>query len=451
MVRRLSLVVTLGSLAYGLVPRASWPTSGPMPQYAGTVTKLFAAQAGVLAVLLLVVALQRHRCKGAFLAGFGTPVVGSLALGVAAAFSAGVSYRVADFLDGSAVPSPASFGVQPELQRLEPPVSYQWAAFGFVVMVLVLLCTVAWLQLVTRPSLRRRARHETDEDYPGGRERDPRRAARLDNAVANAKLSDHVSRLFGVSWFVLATAGTVVIGLALVDIRPVQFAPSGSQAATVLSIVSNAGTYLISLSVLGLIFLGVQTYRNPRVRRTVGIIWDLGTFWPRSTHPLAPPCYAERVVPELVHRADWLATEQGGLVLSGHSQGTVLVAATILQLSPEAKRHTALITYGSPLCRLYMRAFPNYFNEKVMQDIGAAVQGGLGEERWVNLWRRTDPIGGAVGIGDRRLADPSSFDALPGDQIAPAVAAHGGYQLTPEFNQAMDDLVGLLRPDLHPT
>jgi hypothetical protein len=442
--RRLALLVTLASLAYGLLPRASWPTSGPMPQYAGTVTKLFAVQVAILALLLLVVAFQRHRCKGAFLAGFGMPVVGSMALGVAAAFSAGISYRVADFLDGSAVPSPAGLASAPEAQRLEPPVSYQWAAFGFVVMVLMLILAVLWITLVTKPWLRRRARPETDDDYPGGRQRDPYRAAQLDNAVANSRLSDHVSGVFGFFWLVLATAGAVATGAALANIGPVQLAPDGSQAATVLSIVSNAGTYLISLSVLGLIFLGIQTYRNPRVRRTVGIIWDLGTFWPRAAHPLAPPCYAERVVPELVHRAEWLATQQGGLVLSGHSQGTVLVAATILQMPPAAKQRTALLTYGSPLCRLYMRAFPNYFNEKVMYDIGAAVAGPRGQERWVNLWRRTDPIGGAIGIGDRRLADPSSFDPLPGDRIAPAAQAHSGYQLTPQFNQAMDDLVGLL-------
>jgi acetyl esterase/lipase len=202
--------------------------------------------------------------------------------------------------------------------------------------------------------------------------------------------------------------------------------------------------------VLGLVLLGIQTYRNPRVRRTVGVVWDLATFWPRAAHPLAPPCYSERVVPELVHRGTWLAKEQNGLVVSGHSQGSVLAAATVLQLPPEARARTALITYGSPLCRLYMRAFPNYFNEKVINDISAAVADSRGRERWINLWRRTDPIGGAVGLGDRRLADPISFDQLPGDRIPPAPQAHGGYQLTPQFGQAMDDLVGLLRESTTP-
>jgi hypothetical protein len=323
-------------------------------------------------------------------------------------------------------------------------VSYQWAAFGFVVMLLVLVLAVLWITLVTKPALRRRARPDTDDDYPGGRAQGPRRAEALDTAVANSRLSDHVSRVLGFAWIVLAVAGGAATGLALFGTGPVQLAKSGSVAAQIMSIVTNAGTYLISLSVLGLVFVGIQTYRNPRVRRTVGIIWDLSTFWPRAVHPLAPPCYAERVVPELTHRAEWLATTQGGLVLSGHSQGSVLVAATVLQLSPEARQRTSLLTYGSPLCRLYMRAFPNYFNEKVMNDIGAAVAGPRGQERWVNLWRRTDPIGGAIGIGDRRLADPSSFEPLPGDRLPPAVQAHGGYQLTPQFNQAMDDLVALL-------
>ncbi len=441
----ISLVVTALCLAYAVVPRAPWPTAGPLPYYADTVTILFAGQAGLLGLLVLVVLFQRHRCKGALFAGFAGPVVASLGLGLGAAISAGASYRVADYLDGSAVPSPAQFGARPETQGLQPPVSYQWAAVGFVAMVLIVLVAAIWLRFVTRPALARHARAETDQDYPGGRQRDKARARAIDKATANARLTDHVSRTSAVAWVLVAGMGLIATTLAVLHKGPVQLFASGSAAAYAVSIVANVGTYLISLSLLLLVVLGIQTYRNPRVRRTVGVIWDLATFWPRAAHPLAPPCYAERVVPELVHRSEWLAREQGGVVLSGHSQGSVLAAAAVLQLPRDARRATALLTYGSPICRLYVRAFPSYFNDAVLNDIGAAVAGPRGQERWVNLWRRSDPIGGAIGIGDRRLADPGSFDPLPGDQVPPKVQAHSGYQLTPQFGQAMDDLVGLLR------
>ncbi len=468
-VRWLALLLTVGTLAFAVVPRADWHSVGPLPGYAAIVTDLFALQAALLALLLLITAVQRRLCPDALLGGFGAPIVASIGLGSGAALSAGVSYRVADLLDGAAVPSPATFGSRPQSLGLQPPISYQWAAAGFVLMVAVVIATVLWVLLVTLPAQRRRAGGETDADYPGGRARDPRRARAIDTAIAGAGLTDHALRPFAVGWTVLAGCGAAATGLALSGIGPVQLADSGTRTAQVLSVLTNLGTYLISLSVLLLVLVGVQTYRNGRVRRTVGIIWDLATFWPRAAHPLAPPCYAERVVPELVHRATWLASEPPGVILSGHSQGSVLVAATVLQLPPRVRQRTALLTYGSPLRRIYARAFPTYFNDDVLAKMAAAVDGPIGSApqhpttsvaappaprtapdsprrgpRWINLWRRTDPIGGPLGgqlaDGDRRLPDPVSFDAPPHDRVAPGMRAHSGYQATDEFRAAVTEL-----------
>jgi hypothetical protein len=455
-VRSLALLLTAAAVGAAGLPRAPWTTQGPLPGYSTAVTWLFAAQAGLLLVLTLVVGAQRHRARDALLGGFGAPAVACLGLGFAASFSAAVSYRVADFLDGSAVPSPADFGTRPDTLRLQPPLSYQWAAFGFVVLFLVVVLGGVWMRLVTIPMLRRHARADTDDDFPGGRSRDPRRAESIDHAIATARLTDRGTRVLAAAGILLAAVGFTATGLALAGTGPVQLARSGSRLATVLSVITNTGTWLVSGSVVVLVLLGVQTYRNARMRRTVGVLWDLATFWPRAAHPLGPPCYAERVVPELAHRATWLATTQGGVILSGHSQGSVLVAATALQLPPAARARTALLTYGSPLRRLYQRAFPNYVNDRVVAAMAAAVtpaaaatgvpagSATLAGPRWVNLWRHTDPIGGPVGVGDRRLADPEAFDPPLGDQVPPAIHGHFDYQLAPPFGPAVADLRGLL-------
>jgi hypothetical protein len=445
----ISLPLTALSLAYACLPRADWPVSGPLPGYAAAVTTLFAAQGVLLGLLLLVVLFQRHRAKGALFGGFAAPIVASLGLGLGAALTAGLSYQVADYLGGGSHslinPHLPSFSKTPVNTGVQPPPSFQWAAVGFVLLVAVVLVALLWVLLFSRPVLIRHARHDTDQDFPGGRLHNRDRARVIDRAIANARLTDHMPRVFGAAWLAVAALGVIATIFGFLKIGPLQLFASNTAGAQFVVDLANLGTWLIGLSVVGLVLLGIQTYRRPRLRRTVGIIWDLATFWPRACHPLGPPCYAERVVPELVHRASWLATDQGGVVLSGHSQGSVLVAATVLQMQPEARRRTALLTYGSPIVRMYQRAFPNYFNDSALNDIGAAVAGARGQERWINLWRHTDPIGGPVGIGDRRLSDPLGFDPRPGDQVPPKVQAHSGYQLVPGFNQAMDDLVALLQ------
>lgn len=449
-VRLVAVGLTVAALVAALLPRASWPTSGGLPGFGTTVTALFAGQGALLLLLGAVVLVLRD--PDAFLGGLAGPVVASLALALSAAFSAGLSYRAADYLDRSAVPSAAdTAGLAAPLQ---PPASYAWSAFGAVVALVVvgLVALGGWLVTVRR--LRAQAVATTDTEFPGGRTAEPARASAIDNAIADGRLTDHLAPLIAWAYLPLTVAAAAVTGLALAGRGPVDLAAPGSRSAAVLSFVTNLGTYLISLGAAGLVMLGLQAYRNQGVRRIVGIAWDLGTFWPRAAHPLAPPCYAERAVPELVVRATWLASDAGGggVVLSGHSQGSVLVAAAVLQLPEAALDRVALLTYGSPIRRLYCRFFPAYVSPDVIEHVGDRLAGILEGPRWINLWRATDPIGGWIAdpkggspvVDDREVRDPSAFAPPPGETTYPVIAGHFDYQSTPEFAVAVTDLVARL-------
>jgi uncharacterized membrane protein YhaH (DUF805 family) len=429
--RWLAVLLTVAVLGYAWRPRPDWATHGGLPGYGTGITVLFAAQIGLLLLLALVAVFQR--CPGQYLGGLAGPVIGSLGLAVAAAFTAGISYRVADYLDKSATPvGPRS------AKSLELPASLQWAALGMVATVVVagLVALGAWLFLL--PRLRRKGSTIVDGDFPGKSDTDRGRASSIAATVADAKLIDHNGQLLLWGYIPLGIAAIAVTVAALAGIGPLDLVPAGSGAATVLTVVTGLGTYLIGLAALGLMALGTQAYRNQSVRRVVGIAWDLGTFWPRAGHPLAPPCYAERVVPELVARTGWLAA-RGRVILSGHSQGSVLVAATVLQLPSSTVDNVALLTYGSPLRRLYGRFFPAYVNDKVLATVDEGVSG-----RWINLWRDTDPIGGPIGepAEDRRFVDPAGFPIPPGDTAYPKAHGHSDYVVDSAFGTAVSELSG---------
>lgn len=160
-------------------------------------------------------------------------------------------------------------------------------------------------------------------------------------------------------------------------------------------------------------------------RKTLGhiaVAWDILTFWPRSFHPMAPPSYAERAVPELTLRVSHIVREGQSVLLMGHSQGSVVVAAAMAQLcelEPEQRQRVSVITYGSPLQSLYHRWFPCYINRNVLNRVRDGVH-------WANFFRRTDPVGHepifgddyavaeATG-GDVMLPDPASDRHRPGD------------------------------------
>jgi hypothetical protein len=181
-----------------------------------------------------------------------------------------------------------------------------------------------------------------------------------------------------------------------------------------------------------------SAWNNPARRRLIGILWDVGTFWPRSYHPLSPPCYAERAVPELQRRLWWLHDHGGRVMLVAYSQGTVLATAALVQpgCRPEGDR-PALITFGSPVAKLYGWGFPAYFNRSLIEPLGPGGQAGLSD--WRNFYYPTDPIGGPVAgdltradgsLVDEGLLDPAECYYVYG-QPPPSPRGHFGYWADP--------------------
>ena len=180
-------------------------------------------------------------------------------------------------------------------------------------------------------------------------------------------------------------------------------------------------------------------WRSLAGRRLIGVLWDVGTFWPRSFHPYAPPSYAERAVPDLQRRMWWLHDSGGTVLLAAHSQGTVLAAAALLTRSARAPgSRVGLVTFGSPLGKLYGWGFPAWVDEEILAGLADP------DTEWVNVHYPTDHIGGpvfasaAAGI-DRRLPDPASCRYLHG-QPPPAIGGHSGYWRDPAMWTIVDAL-----------
>ncbi|MBB5084150.1 hypothetical protein [Nonomuraea endophytica] len=199
---------------------------------------------------------------------------------------------------------------------------------------------------------------------------------------ALASLTDKAGLVLGV------LSGFGLVGFAVVTViyQRNLLIPVGGVAG----LMATLGSWALAALLVGLVLLGRRAYSDNGLRRTVGILWDICTFWPRAIHPLAPPCYTERVIPDLLSRLRTLAPgDTDRVLLSGHSQGSVIAVAAIMQLPPQMKKRVSLLTHGSPLRRLYAAFFPAYFGPDCLKEVAREV-------KWINLYRRSDPIGGPI-------------------------------------------------------
>lgn len=195
--------------------------------------------------------------------------------------------------------------------------------------------------------------------------------------------------------------------------------PAPGEASWWVLLLTNTGTYaLIGLAGL-LFFLGRRSLRAEESRRGANVVWDVISFWPHAAHPFVPPAYSQFAVHDLRRRIDFHLNPPADItdpdkprparvVLSAHSQGSLIAFATVLWLGTADRERTALVTYGSQLQVAYPRGFPSFVSFGLVTEVLAALDG-----RWINLYRETDPIAGPVLSWDRTRMASTPADPDP--------------------------------------
>jgi hypothetical protein len=400
-----------------------------------------------------------------FLGGMVGPVVAALGMFLGVGFTSALAYGVLRLLRPADAPGSMTL-----------PLFYLRIAFaaGAAVALVVVLALVlaAWMLLSTK-------RFAEMVQASAGPE------LLSEDQVRGVARAWWLGRLkFSVHWLaiVLAAAGTVLTIAAVVE-------AAGDMGA---SVCRPSGTWLsdcrdlpgldlvtigtVALLLLGgfLVYLGRRAVGDSAVRRGACIVWDVVAFWPAAVHPLVPPPYSPKVIEDLRKRIEWHVSRPGTfLVLAGHSQGSMIAAAALTRLTPAYRSKVALLTYGSQLQLAYARAFPAYVN----YDFLCWLKNHVLADRWVSLYRETDPFGGPVLSWDRtdgpdfmsrrlgadaataderdpltglrrcgpewRLLDPTPSDGV----LTPreAMRRHGGFSANPVWALALAELTAPYR------
>ena len=390
-----------------------------------------------------------------FLGGWLTPLVCLLAVLLGGLLSAATNLAVAR-LFGQPSGVHLSAG-RPTSSTLFVPDE----AFAFAIGMVATLPALLIAGLVLWRTYGRKVHQFTEGDdqvrawYPESEQAPGDAVGQVARAWAIASLTDGVDVLVavvGLAWAVGVTAVEVAALLAL---------PQVVAWGGVVDVLVTFGVGVSAVTAIVLVGMLRSTYANSGRRRAVGALWDVATFWPRATHPLAPPCYAEQAVPEIVDRVVLLTGQQSDhlsqpstelqpppavhpspVLITGYSQGSLIAPAVVAQLPPRTLDKVALLTLACPFRRLYGRAFPAYFSHEYAVVLNELLTKGDAPEsdgkqaarigKWRNVVRRTDYIGSWIFYPpqapgqqlhqdaiDVACLDPPSLCPGPGGALAP--------------------------------
>jgi hypothetical protein len=397
----LGVLLLLGSVAamwlvtdYPASNRHTLPGIGDLGRGAAALA-LLALVVLILAALVLSVQTRNPQTPQPFrrfLGGMTGPVVAALGTFLGVGFTSALAYGVLRLLRPADAPTSMTL-----------PLFYLRIAFaaGVAVVLCVVLALVvtAWMVLSAK-GFRTMVRDSASTKLLP------------DDQVRGVARAWFLARLkFSMHWFALtlAAAGTVLTVAAVAEaageVGATVCVPGGSPLSDCrdlpgLDLVTIGTVALLALGGF-LVYLGRRAVGDSGIRRGACVIWDVIAFWPAAVHPLVPPPYAPKVIEDLRHRIEWyLDDDDTFVVLAGHSQGSMIAAAALTRLDGRYRDRVALLTYGSQLQLAYARAFPAYVNYEFLRWLKKDALA----DRWISLYRETDPFGGPVMTWQRTYA-----------------------------------------------